>query len=82
LKILPFILKLYINISNLCYQLDLVTPGISVFEANSLKQMRQMPKSLIKPWLRPQRQHRLTILVENFGFLLALTIKAVLAIYN
>lgn len=67
----------------LFYQLDLVTPGISVLDANSRKQMRQMPKSLIKPWPRPQRQQRLTIRVENFGFLLAFTIKAVLAIiYN
>jgi len=65
----------------LFYQLDLVTPGISALEANSRKQMRQMPKSLIKPWLRPQRQHRLTILVEYFGFFFDFTIKAVLAIY-
>jgi len=56
------------------YQLDLVTPGMSVLDASSLKQMRHRPKSLIKPWLRPQRQQRLTILVEYFGFLLAFTI--------
>jgi hypothetical protein len=41
-----------------------------------------MPKSLIKPWLRPQRQQRLTILVENFGVFFDFTIKAVLAIKN
>jgi hypothetical protein len=31
--------------------------------------------------LRPQRQQRLILRVENFGFLLDLTINAVLAIF-
>jgi hypothetical protein len=50
------------------YQLDLVTPGTSPLEANSLKQIRHSPNSRMKACLRPQRQQRRTIRVENFGF--------------
>jgi hypothetical protein len=62
------------------YQLAFLMPGKSALLANSLKQIRHNPKSLMKPWLRPQRQQRLTIRVENFGVLLAFTINAFLAI--
>jgi len=48
--------------------------------ANSLKQMRQTPKSRMKPFLRPQRKQRRTILEENFGFLFARAITDVFAI--
>lgn len=47
--------------------------------AYSLKQMRQRPKSLINPRLRPQRKHRRTIRVENFGFFKARALVEVLA---
>lgn len=45
-----------------------LTPGISPLPANSLKQILQRPNCRIYPRLLPQRKHRLTILVENFGF--------------
>jgi hypothetical protein len=48
--------------------------------ANSLKQILQRPKSLIKPFFRPQRKHRRTTLEANFGFLFALAMTDVLAI--
>ena len=48
--------------------------------ANSLKQIRQIPKSRIKALPRPQRKHRFLALVENFGFFLLLAITDVLAI--
>lgn len=41
--------------------------------------MRHNPNSPIYPRLRPQRKQRLTILVENLGFLFALAIKDFLA---
>jgi len=63
------------------YQEDFFIPGKSPLLANSRKQIRQRPKSRIKPRLRPQRQQRLTIRVENFGFLFDFTTKAVLAIF-
>jgi hypothetical protein len=44
--------------------------------------MRQTPKSRIKPFLRPQRKHRRTILDENFGFLFARAITDVFAIFS
>ena len=44
-------------------------PGISPLEANSLKQILQILKSLIYPALRPHFQQRLTTRVENLGFL-------------
>lgn len=58
------------------------TPGISPRVANSLKQIRHKPKSLIYPWRRPQRKHRLTIRVENFGFFFALAITDVFAMVS
>ena len=50
------------------YHEDFLTPGISPRLADSLKQIRQSPKSLIYPRRRPQRKHRLITRVENFGF--------------
>lgn len=38
--------------------------------ANSRKQIRHKPKSRRKKRLRPQRQHRLTLRVMNFGVFL------------
>lgn len=54
-------------ISDYCYQLAFFTPGISPFEAISLKQMRQIPKSRIYARFLPQRKQRLTARVEYFG---------------
>ena len=48
--------------------------------ANSLKQIRQMPKSRIKALPRPQRKHLFFALVENFGFFKALALTDVFAI--
>jgi hypothetical protein len=62
------------------YQDDLMIPGISPFEASSLKQMRQMSKSRIYPRLRPQRQQRLTSLVEYFGLAFDLNDLAICAL--
>ena len=59
---------------------DLVTPGISPFEASSLKQIRQRPNCLMKPRGRPHFPHLLIILVENLGFFSAFKINAFLAI--
>jgi hypothetical protein len=61
------------------YQLDLTTPGIAPFEANILKQIRQIPNFLIKALLRPQIGHLLYWRVENFCFRWALTIREVFA---
>lgn len=62
------------------YQLDLRTPGSIPSFANSRKQIRQMPKSLIKPFPRPQRKHRFFCRVENLGFFLFLAKTDVFAI--
>jgi len=59
---------------------DLRTPGIIPSLAYSRKQIRQRPKSRIKPLPRPQRKHRFFARVENFGFFCALTRIDVLAI--
>ncbi|OGI71790.1 hypothetical protein A3B84_02865 [Candidatus Nomurabacteria bacterium RIFCSPHIGHO2_02_FULL_35_13] len=64
------------------YQLDFLTPGSIPSFANSLKQIRHMPKSLIKPLPRPQRKHRFFCRVENFGFFLFLAKTDVFAIKN
>jgi hypothetical protein len=48
--------------------------------ANSLKQIRQTPKSLIKALPRPQRKQRFFCRVENFGFFKALALTDVFAI--
>lgn len=51
----------------MAYQLLLRNPGISPFCANSRTQIRHMLKKRKYPRLRPQRQHRRTSRVENFG---------------
>jgi hypothetical protein len=56
------------------YQLDLITPGISPWEAMFLKQIRHMPNFLIKPRGLPHRGHRLYARTLNFGFRVACTI--------
>lgn len=63
------------------YQEDFLIPGMSPSFASSLKQIRHMPKSRIKPFFRPHRKQRRTILDENFGFLFARATTDVLAIY-
>ncbi|OGI64987.1 hypothetical protein A3A95_02450 [Candidatus Nomurabacteria bacterium RIFCSPLOWO2_01_FULL_39_18] len=64
------------------YQEDFLTPGNIPSFANSLKQIRQMPKSLIKALPRPQRKHRFLARVLNFGNFLALAFTDVFAIDN
>ena len=54
-------------------------PGIFPSLANSRKQIRQRPKSLINPRPRPHRKHRFVARVENFGVLVALAFTLVLA---
>ena len=53
------------------YHEDFFTPGIWPWVAISRKHMRQMPNSRI--WARrlPQRKHRRTVRVLNFGFFFA-----------
>ncbi|OGZ65480.1 MAG: hypothetical protein A2822_04250 [Candidatus Staskawiczbacteria bacterium RIFCSPHIGHO2_01_FULL_41_41] len=53
------------------YQLLLVTPGISPFNANSRKQILQRPKALINPCRRPHLKHLRINREENLGFLFA-----------
>jgi hypothetical protein len=72
------IFSLYFELYN--YQLDFLTPGSIPSFANSRKQIRQMPKSLIKPFPLPQRNHRFLVRVENFGFFAALAFTDVFAI--
>ena len=62
------------------YQEDFLTPGSIPSFANSLKQIRQTSKSLIKAFPRPQRKHRFLTRVENFAFFLLLAITDVFAI--
>ncbi len=64
------------------YQDDFFTPGMRPSLASSRKQIRHTPKSRIKPFLRPQRKQRLTTRDENFGFLFALAITDVFAIFS
>ncbi|OGJ09317.1 hypothetical protein A2356_00470 [Candidatus Nomurabacteria bacterium RIFOXYB1_FULL_39_16] len=64
------------------YQEDFLTPGNIPSLANSLKQIRQIPKSRIKALPRPQRKHRFLARVENFGFFKALALTDVFAIKN
>src|SRR3989338_6154674 len=80
--LLPFfiIINMFEIESMIFYQLDFLTPGNMPSLANSLKQIRQIPKSRIKALPRPQRKHRFLVLVENFGFFLLLAITDVLAI--
>jgi len=63
------------------YQDAFLTPGILPSLASSRKQIRQSPKSLIYPLLRPHLKQRLTIRVLNFGFLSALALTEVFAIF-
>ena len=63
------------------YQLAFLTPGISPFEANSLKQILHVLKSRMYPLLRPQRKQRRTILVEYLAFFFDLSITDFLAIF-
>ena len=63
------------------YQLAFVTPGNSPFDANSLKQILHTPNFLIKDLFLPQILQTLLERVLNFGFLLALTVFDVFAIY-
>ena len=57
-----------------------MTPGSSPLTASSLKQSLQSPKYRMTALERPQRWQRLIFLVENLGFLSALTSSAVLDI--
>ena len=63
------------------YHEDLRTPGIMPSLASSRKQIRHKLKSRIKPCRRPQRKHRFTFRVENFGFFFDLAMTEVLAIW-
>jgi hypothetical protein len=63
------------------YQDDFLMPGIKPSLASSRKQIRQVPKSRMKPFFRPQRKHRLTIRDENFGFLSARAMTDVFAMW-
>src|SRR3984957_13668450 len=62
------------------YQLDLVMPGSSPLCAIERKQIRQRPNFRYTARGRPQRGHRVYPRTSNFGFRLALTIRAVFAI--
>jgi hypothetical protein len=62
------------------YQEDLRTPGSIPSFANSLKQIRQIPKSRMKALPRPQRKHRFFCRVENLGFFKARALTDVFAI--
>jgi hypothetical protein len=62
------------------YQEDLRTPGSIPSFANSLKQIRHIPKSLIKALPLPQRKQRFFARVENFGVFFDLAITDVFAI--
>lgn len=50
--------------------------------ANSLKQIRHKPKSLMKALPRLQRKHRFLARVENLGVFLLLAVTDVFAINN
>ena len=63
------------------YHDDFFIPGITPSLANSRKQILQSPKSRIKALFLEQRKQRRTIRVENFGFLFALAVVEVFAIY-
>jgi hypothetical protein len=55
-------------------------PGIIPSLANSRKQIRQSPKSRIKPFLREQRKQRRTTLDLNLGVRTARALTDVFAI--
>jgi hypothetical protein len=54
------------------YQLAFVTPGISPFSANSLKQIRHRPNRRKYPCGRPHLKQRFFFRVENFALHFAL----------
>jgi len=62
------------------YQLAFTTPGISPFDASSLKHILQSLNLRIKPLLRPQRAHLLYFLTLNFGSFACFSISAFFAI--
>jgi hypothetical protein len=61
------------------YQLDLVTPVTSPFEARDRKQIRQTPNLRRKARGRPQMLQRLYIRTSNLGFRLLFAIRDFLA---
>jgi hypothetical protein len=75
-------IKFLFIVSSPNYQEDFLTPGIIPSFANSLKQMRQIPKSRMKALPRPQRKHLFFFLVENLGVFKALAFTDVFAINN
>jgi hypothetical protein len=75
LRIIDYELRIYTY-----YHEDFLTPGSIPSFANSRKQIRQIPKSRIKAFPRPQRKHRFFCRVENLGFFNALAFTDVFAI--
>jgi len=71
--------ELILLINNFYHEAFLI-PGSIPLLANSLKHIRQIPKSLIYPLRLPQIEQRLTARVANFGFALDFLIDADLAI--
>jgi hypothetical protein len=63
-----------------CYQLDLMTPGISPLSASDRKHKRHTPNLRRKPRGRPHSWQRLCLRLENFGFRASFTLFAVVAI--
>ena len=61
------------------YQLAFLTPGISPFQASSLKQIRHVPNRRKNPRGLPHKVQRLCFLVENLGTINDLLIKPFLA---
>jgi hypothetical protein len=74
-----FILETPTSQNDFCYQLAFLIPGIFPSLANSRKQIRHKPKSLIKACPRPHLKQRFVALVENFGFFVARALTDVLA---
>src|SRR6185312_2895369 len=66
--------------NGVCYQLALVTPGISPAKAYLRKQMRQSENLRRKPRGRPQFLQRFRSRTLNFGIFSSLAIFAVVAI--
>src|ERR1035438_10763599 len=58
------------------YQLALITPGISPFNASCRKHRRQMPNLRRKPRGRPQRQQRLRCRQRSFGVFLSFALSS------
>src|ERR1700712_3562877 len=68
--------------TDLFYQLDLTTPGISPLSARPRKQRRQTPNLRRNARGRPQSWQRLCWRDLNFGFFASLTRFAVVAMYR